>query len=219
MKPNQISQSWSQLLKRSGIVVAAILIPLSLTQCASAFERVVDHNGKPLEGVTIIKSWRADVWNPVDARSRCTGAAMGFTNKEGIFPHLTNPRWWWGGEQEGFTIFKRGYKLKRTTYPGLNGASGYAANDVYTLESNEDEYDKILFQMGRNPEGCGGDILLKRDGMCTYLKDVAEDRIRLAKTNQQRDKAGGAMLRAIECETGKTLSIEESNAILRQLKL
>lgn len=90
---------------------------------------------------------------------------------------------------------------------------------MIVMEPNIDSYDKILHQVGSYPNGCGGNAALKRDGICRYRRDIAEEHIRLAKTSQQKDEAGGEMINAIECETGKTLSIKEGNAILRQLKL
>jgi hypothetical protein len=207
MKLNSIVQSWQALLQRSRVVTVALLVPLLLTHCATASERVVDADGKPLEGVAIIDTWVGDVWNPVDSRTGCKGAAMGFSDKNGNIPSLWNPTWWRGGERNSRTIFKKGYMLKKWE------------SGMIVMEPNIDSYDKILHQVGLYPGGCGGDAALKRDGICRYRRDVAEEYIRLAKTSQQKDKAGGAMINAIECETGKRLSIQESNAILRQLKL
>jgi hypothetical protein len=219
MKLNSIPQSWQLPLKRSRVFVAALLIPLSLTQCASAFERVVDQNGKPLEGVVIIKAWAGDNWNPIISQRGCIGAAMGVTNKDGIFPRLTNPRWWRGGEEDGFTIFKRGYKLRTGKYPDLSGGGRLEVNNVYTMEPNDDAYDKIEYKTNAYPQGCSSNPLSKKDGLCDYRRGVAEDSIRLAKTSQQKHEAGGAMIGAIECETGKEFSIEQRRSFLDKNKL
>jgi hypothetical protein len=207
MKLNSISQSWQALLKRSRVVTVALLLPLLLTHCATASERVVDADGKPLEGVAIIEAWSGDVWNPVDSRTRCFGSAIGFSDKNGSIPSLWNPSWWRGGERNSRAIFKKGYMLKKWE------------SGMIVMEPNIDSYDKILHQVGSYPNGCRGDTALKRDGICRYRRDVAEDSIRLAKTSKQKHEAGGAMISAIECETGKEFSIEQRRSFLDKNKL
>jgi hypothetical protein len=209
MKLNSISQSWQALLQRSRVVTIALLLPLFLTHCATASERVVDADGKPLEGVAIIETWSGDVWNPVDSRTRCFGSAIGFSDKNGNIPSLSNPSWWRGGDRNSRTIFKKGYMymLKKLDV------------GMIVMEPNIDSYDKILYEVGSFPGACGGDAALKHDGICRYRKDVADEHIRLAKTSKQKFEAGGSKMLEIECETGKRLSIEERNAILREYKL
>jgi hypothetical protein len=215
MKLNLIFQSWQLLLKRSRIFVAAMLIPLSLTQCAIASQRVVDTNGNPLEGVAIIESWVGDVWNPVDSRSACKGAAITFTDKNGKFSPRSNPRWWAGGDKAGITIYKRGYMLK------VSEKRVFAENGVYTMEPYDGSFDRIVWETGNYPYGfgCKSEAQLKRDGLCAVLQDLGEEKMRQAKNKEQRKKATSSLVGAVECETEKMFTIEQSRALKEKYNL
>jgi hypothetical protein len=194
--------------KRQALIVLATLVVglLFINRSAFGSDRITDAAGNPLEGAVIIESWHGSAWNPVDSRTVCTGAAMAISDKNGKVASRLNPNWWNGGSRRGRTIFMRGYKYK-----------GYV-NDVVIMEPNEDSYEKILYQVGPAPEGCDGKPT-KRDGMCKYHKEVAEERIRLAKTRDQRHEAGGEKIIAIECETKKKFTIEQQRAFLDENKL
>lgn len=179
---------------------------LFINRSAFGGDLITDVAGKPLEGAVIIESWHGSAWNPVDSRTVCTGAAMAISDQNGRFASRFNPNWWKGGDQSGRTIFLRGYKFK-----------GYEKN-VFIMEPNPDNYEKILYQVGHNPEGCGGQPT-KRDGMCKYHKEVAEEQIRLAKTREQRESAIGRKMRMIECETGNRLTFEQMDAIEKEHKI
>jgi hypothetical protein len=215
MKLNLIFQSWQLLLKRSRIFVAVMLIPLSLTQCAIASQRVVDTSGNPLEGVAIIESWVGDVWNPVDSRSACKGAAITFTDKNGKFSPRSNPRWWAGGDKAGITIYKRGYMLK------VSEKGVFAENGVFTMEPYDGSFDRIVWETGNYPYGfgCKSEAQLKRDGLCAVLQDLGEEKMRQAKNKEQRKKATSSLVGAVECETEKMFTIEQSRALKEKYNL
>jgi hypothetical protein len=210
MRLNLISQSWSLLLKRSRISVAALLIPLALIPCAIASQRVVDTNGNPLEGVAIIESWVGDVWNPVDSRSACKGAAITFTDKNGKFSPRSNPRWWAGGDKAGITIYKRGYMLK------VSEKGVFAENGVFTMEPYDGSFDRIVWETGNYPYGfgCKSEEQLKRDGLCAVLRDLGEERARQANAEVQLSSAQGSLLMAARCESDYKEAERQRNAIL-----
>jgi hypothetical protein len=188
------------------LLVALAAGLLFVNRGAFGSDRVTDTAGNPLEGAVIIESWHGSAWNPVDSRTVCTGAAMAISDKSGKLASRFNPNWWKGGDQRGLTIFMRGYKFK--SY----------ADDLIVMEPNKDSYENILYQVGPNPAGCG-EQPTKRDGMCKYHKEVAEELIRLAKTRNQRHEAGGEKIIAIECETGKKFTYEQRKAFFEENKL
>jgi hypothetical protein len=187
------------------LLVALAAGLLFVNRGAFGSDRVTDTAGNPLEGAVIIESWHGSAWNPVDSRTVCTGAAMAISDKSGKLASRFNPNWWKGGDRRGLTIFMRGYKFK--SY----------ADDLIVMEPNKDSYEKILYQVGPNPDGCGGQPT-KRDGKCKYHKELAEERSRLAVTRHQRWSAVGQKFLAIECETERKLTDEERNAIYNESK-
>jgi hypothetical protein len=196
------------------LLTTVLLSPLA--GCTIPANRVVDPDGKPLEGVAVLEVWRASVWNPVQSSSRCTGSTLSFTDADGRFPERSNPKWWRGGEKTRRAFFKPGYRIKLVESASADRrASGIMElpkiDGAWVMERNE-EYDRIIFPDNRGSNICDGTPTV-HEGYCKYLDALAGEFKRLAKNEDQHRDAAGKKIRALECEAGRKFSSREQDAL------